>query len=92
MPAIMPATTKARLRAAVLAGAIAGPPASPELLELSVPAIHRTVRRQLPPLDLDAPRFRYRISVSGAAQVVREGARVHAAKCGSPRRRSPARA
>jgi len=85
-------TPIAQLRAAVLAGAISGTPVAAELmLELAVPAIHRTVRRQLPPLNLDAPRFRYNISASGAAQVVREGARVHA-KCGSPHRRSPARA
>jgi hypothetical protein len=89
----MAPSPKAQLRAAVLAGSIATPPEAPEvLLELRVPAVHRTVRRQAPPLDLDAPRFRYSVSRTGRVQVVREGARVHASKCGSVERRSPARA
>jgi len=89
----MPPSPKAQLRAALLAGSIATPPEPPELLlELQVPAIHRTVRRQAPPLDLDAPRFHYSVSVNGVAHVVREGARVHSSKCPSPHRRSAARA
>jgi hypothetical protein len=87
----MPSATKAQLHAAILVGAISTPPVRPEVLELSVPAIHRTVRRQLRSLDLNAPRFRYSVSNSGV-QVVREGARVHGSKCGNLHRRSPARA
>jgi hypothetical protein len=88
---LMPFTTKAQLHAVVLAGAISAPPATSVVLELAVPAIHRTVRHRQPPLDLEAPRFRYSVSAAGAAVVVREGARVHASKCGNLRRRSPAR-
>jgi hypothetical protein len=47
-------------------------PDSELLRRLRVPAIHIVVRRDRPPLDLDAPIYRYRVGRDGSVSVIDE--------------------
>jgi hypothetical protein len=42
------------------------------LRRLGVPAIHIVVRRDRPPLNLDAPIYRYRVACDGSVSVIDE--------------------
>jgi hypothetical protein len=68
----MPIDPKSNARAAMLAGSlVATPLPDAELVRrLPVPAIHLVVRRQRPPLDLDAPIYRYRVGLDGRVSVI----------------------
>lgn len=89
----MPSDPKSHARAAVLAGAlVASPLPDVELVrKLPVRPIHLNIRRSRPPLDLDAPIYRYRVDGEGAVTVLHDpvGARScrGAAKCLCHRRR-----
>jgi len=71
----MPNDPRSHARAAVLAGALAVTPPDVELVRRAeVVPIQLIVRRQRPPLDLDAPIYRYRVGRDGGVRVVNEPA------------------
>ncbi|HVT43660.1 MAG TPA: hypothetical protein VMT00_04650 [Thermoanaerobaculia bacterium] len=67
---------KANMRAAMLTGVLVTAPIEPAPFVLrNRPAIVHLVSGNTPPLDLDAPRFRYRVGIHGRIEPVAEGAR-----------------
>ena len=71
----MPADPKSQTRAAVLVASLAITPPDLELVRRAeVVPIKRVVPRTRPPLDLDAPIYRYRVAADGRVSVVREPA------------------
>ncbi|MEA2235806.1 MAG: hypothetical protein QOC81_530 [Thermoanaerobaculia bacterium] len=89
----MPSDPNHSLRAAVLSATLTFEPAPGDPLALRVPAIRRVMPRVTPPLDLDAPYFRYRIARDGGVQTLPAiaGARICRAKSRRSRTRSAAR-
>ncbi len=66
----MPTDPKSHARAAVLAASLVVTVPDAELVRRPlVPVIRIVVRRQRPPLDLDAPIYRYRIGADGRISV-----------------------
>ncbi|HEV2722838.1 MAG TPA: hypothetical protein VG323_22630 [Thermoanaerobaculia bacterium] len=64
---------RSHARAAVLAGALAVTPPDIELVRRAeVVPVQLIIRRQRPPLDLDAPIYRYRIGRDGRVSVIDE--------------------
>jgi hypothetical protein len=74
VPCAMPSDPKSHARAAMLAGwLVTTPLPDAELVrQIRVPAIHVSVRRERPPLDLDAPIYRCRVSAGGVVTVIDE--------------------
>ena len=69
----MPNDSKSQTRAAVLAASLAITPPDTELIRrVEITPIKRVVPRARPPLDLDAPIYRYRVARDGAVSVVHE--------------------
>ena len=67
----MPTDPKSHARAAVLAASLVVTVPDTELVRRpQVPVIRIVVRRQRPPLDLDAPIYRYRVGADGVVSVV----------------------
>jgi hypothetical protein len=71
----------APVRAAMLATTLAAEPRPLDPFELRVPAIRRIMPRVTPPLDLDAPIYRYFVHVDGSVTVLRD--HVGARSCGA---------
>ena len=81
----MPTDPKSHARAAVLAASLVVTVPDAELVRRpQVPVIRIVVRRQRPPLDLDAPIYRYRVGADGRVSVVDEP--VGARSCRRPHR------
>jgi hypothetical protein len=89
----MPSDPAASLRATVLSATLTFEPRPADPLELRVPVIRRVMPRIAPPLDLDAPYFRYRIDIDGCVLALPAigGARVCREKSRRRRTRSRAR-
>jgi len=89
----MPPDPNASLRAAVLSATLTFEPRPADPLELRVPVIRRVMPRITPPLDLDAPYFRYRIARDGGVRTLPaiDGARICRAKSRRSRTRFAAR-
>jgi hypothetical protein len=89
----MPSDHAASLRATVLSATLTFEPRPADPLELRVPVIRRVMPRVMPPLDLDAPYFRYRIARDGGIHTLPAigGARICRAKSRRGRSRSAAR-
>jgi hypothetical protein len=89
----MPSDPNASLRAAVLSATLNVEPRPADPLALRVPAIRRVVPRIAPPLDLDAPYFRYRLGGDGTIRTLPAigGARICRTKSRRGRTRSAAR-
>ncbi|HKS23592.1 MAG TPA: hypothetical protein VJZ76_12385 [Thermoanaerobaculia bacterium] len=69
----MPNDSRSQTRAAVLAASLAITPPDTELIRrVEITPIKRVVPRARPPLDLDAPIYRYRVACDGAVSVVHE--------------------
>ena len=69
----MPTDPKSHARAAVLAGTLAVTPPDLELVRrVEVAPIKRVVPRARPPLDLDAPIYRYRVAADGRVSVAHD--------------------
>jgi len=69
----MPDDRKSNTRAAVLAASLAITPPDTELIRRAeVTPIKRVVPRARPPLDLDAPIYRYRLGRDGRVSVADE--------------------
>jgi hypothetical protein len=62
----------APIRATMLATTLAAEPRPLDLFELRVPAIRRIMPRITPPLDLDAPIYRYFVHADGDVTVLRD--------------------
>ena len=83
----MPNDSRSQARAVVLAGALAVTPPDGELVRRTeVPAIQLIIRRQRPPLDLDAPIYRYRVGRDGGVSVIDEPAGARSCRRGHRRR------
>ena len=63
---------KSHARAAVLAASLVATVPDELVRRPQVPVIRIVVRRQRPPLDLDAPIYRYRVGADGVVSVVDE--------------------
>ena len=68
----MPTDPKSHARAAVLAASLVATVPDELVRRPQVPVIRIVVRRQRPPLDLDAPIYRYRVGADGRVSVVDE--------------------
>jgi len=69
----MPTDPKSQARAAVLAASLVATIPDTELVRRAEPApIKRIVPRGRPPLDLDAPIYRYRVGADGSVSVIRD--------------------
>jgi hypothetical protein len=75
----------APLRAAMLSAVLNIEPRPADPFEVRVPAVRRVMPRITPPLELDAPIFRYFVHVSGEVTVLRD--HVGARGCTSTHRR-----
>jgi hypothetical protein len=62
----------APLRAAMLSAVLTVEPRAADPFEVRVPVVRRVMLRITPPLDLDAPIYRYFVHVTGEVTVLRD--------------------
>jgi hypothetical protein len=78
----MPNDSKSQTRAAVLAASLAMTPPDTELIRrVEITPIKRVVPRARPPLDLDAPIYRYRVARDGCVSAVDEPIGARSCRC-----------